>query len=421
MANGSPAPTMNFETWADIRTDILDRAEEETGVSVSEFYAFVARAADRGYHDFLNRRPWLCARARRPLVLRLYAPINATITWNQNAYTAVLGAVQAVNLVGWKVLHPTLAYGIRIVTHVPGSAAIGLEAVNLGANLAASAVVLYRDEYDLAAIQDTPSAPVGALAGLGVGLVDNGAHTYGVAFYNHNGETPAGATVAVVVVNKAADGQVNLTNVPLGPPGTVGRRIYRSTAGLTTPLYLLADIADNLTTTFLDNLADATISVLARSADQNTTAGLRHVVGMWVQGNSNRQVHGPWTEERIREEYPGPPKPTWPPTCYARISETQVRFSHYASQDGFLEIPHTYIPKDLSTTVGASEIVVPRNWRYVLSDFGLWHLLDMKHDDRAVKWFQQAEKDVNAYGKDEEVKRIGDEGTRDRVRKEPAY
>jgi hypothetical protein len=100
-----------------------------------------------------------------------------------------------------------------------------------------------------------------ALAGAGAGSVTNGSHVYTVRFYDASGrESAPSATASVTVVNNAADGKVSVSGIPVGPAGhTVGRKIYRTTAGSTTAFKLLTTIADNTTTTYTDNTADGSL------------------------------------------------------------------------------------------------------------------------------------------------------------------
>ncbi len=408
----------SFDRWEDIRLDILDRAEEETGANVSEFYAYVARAGDRAYQDLLSRRPWLFSRARRPLMLQARAPISTTITWTAGLYTATLAAAQSVSLVGWKVRPSAQVQAYRIVAHVPGSASITLEApLQGGTNLVAAAVTVFKDEYDLAEIQDIPGPVTVALAGAGAGSVDNGAHNYKTTFQGDNGETEPSSAVSVTVADKTVNGKVNVTAIPTGPPGTVGRRLYRTKAGAAV-YFLLTTIADNVTTTYTDNTADANLGA-DQIPDRNTTGRVRHVVGIWSPQH-NRPVRGPWPEDRLRNEYPDPPSPSWPPWAFSRITETQIRFSQYPSQAGLLEIPYTSVPKDLSQTVGAHEIVLPREWRWALSDGGLFFLLEQVHDSRAATWGARWEKFIDDLAKEDELKKLGLSHGADGSRQEPA-
>lgn len=112
------------------------------------------------------------------------------------------------------------------------------------------------------AIQASLLAATAALAGLGAGNVNNGNHAWYVTFTGANGvgESAVSAKSNVLnVVNNAANGQVALTNVPLGPTGTTARKIYRTVAGDTGNPKLVGTIADNVTTTFNDNVADGSL------------------------------------------------------------------------------------------------------------------------------------------------------------------
>jgi hypothetical protein len=124
---------------------------------------------------------------------------------------------------------------------------------------------------DLVGLIDAPT--VGAFAGAAgsAGNVDVGAHDYAVTFVGGAGETTGSAHITVTVVSSAK--QVGLSNIPLGPNGTTARRIYRSAAGTSTPMKLLATIADNTTTAYTDNTADASLSVTTMPVS-NTTSQL---------------------------------------------------------------------------------------------------------------------------------------------------
>lgn len=114
-----------------------------------------------------------------------------------------------------------------------------------------------------------PDAPTAALAGAGAGNVDNGAHRYLVVFVTAAGKTNAGTpSAAATVVDKTANGKVALTGIALGSTAVTAREIYRTAAGGTSYL-LLATLNDNTTTTYTDNIADASLGAGAPSV--NTT------------------------------------------------------------------------------------------------------------------------------------------------------
>lgn len=122
---------------------------------------------------------------------------------------------------------------------------------------------------DASNAEPAPGAPTAALAGAGGGNVDNGAHRYLIVFGTATGKTEAGVeSGAVTVADKTANGRVALTAIPLGGSAVTYREIYRTTAGGTT-FKLLATLNDNTTTTYTDNIADASLGAGAPTA--NTT------------------------------------------------------------------------------------------------------------------------------------------------------
>lgn len=118
------------------------------------------------------------------------------------------------------------------------------------------------------ATEKAPGACTAALAGLGAGNVNTGTHSYKVTFVTAGGETDAGA-VSGTVTTTAGDGQVSLSAIPTGSTAVTSRKIYRTAAGnaITGPWLLLATIADNSTTTYADNIADASLTTAIPSAN----------------------------------------------------------------------------------------------------------------------------------------------------------
>lgn len=118
--------------------------------------------------------------------------------------------------------------------------------------------------------EPSPSALTCAMVSpAAAGNVDTGVHRYCVTFVTAIGETQAGTVSAsVTVADNAVNGQVVLSAIPLGGSAVTARKIYRTAAGGTSYL-LLATIADNTTTTYTDNIADASLGVGAPSV--NTT------------------------------------------------------------------------------------------------------------------------------------------------------
>jgi len=117
--------------------------------------------------------------------------------------------------------------------------------------------------------EPAPTAVTAALAGAGAGNVDNGAHRWLATFVTAAGETQAGiVSAAVTVADKTTNGKVALSAIPVGGSAVTSRKLYRTIAGGTTYL-LLATLADNTTTTYTDNIADASLGAGAPAT--NTT------------------------------------------------------------------------------------------------------------------------------------------------------
>lgn len=119
-----------------------------------------------------------------------------------------------------------------------------------------------------------PTACTAALAGAGAGNVDNGAHYYKVSYVNATGETELGTISNIVtVVDKTTNGKINLTSIPISSSGSVtARKIYRTKAG-GTGYYLLTTISDNTTTTYTDNISDASLTGASANDMQNNSFG----------------------------------------------------------------------------------------------------------------------------------------------------
>lgn len=112
---------------------------------------------------------------------------------------------------------------------------------------------------------DGIQASIGNLtAAVGSAGVLTGAYYYTQTFVTALGETAPWPGTATVV--NPSSQQVNLTAIPLGPAGTIARRIYRTPATPVDPkdYRFAAEIADNTTTAYTDNLADGSLGAPAR-------------------------------------------------------------------------------------------------------------------------------------------------------------
>lgn len=122
----------------------------------------------------------------------------------------------------------------------------------------------------------SPSVAVNATAG---NL--NGTYYYRVSYVTALGETRNGAVSASVA---PANQKVDLTNIPVSSDSTVtARRVYRTTAGGNTyQMKRVAEISDNVTTTYTDNISDGSLGAYAQW--HNTTGGIGYngTLPIWV-------------------------------------------------------------------------------------------------------------------------------------------
>ena len=91
----------------------------------------------------------------------------------------------------------------------------------------------------------------------------NGTYEYRVSFLTVAGETLIGDISAPV---QPANQKVDLTLIPIGGPGTTGRKIYRRKDGID-PFKLVTTLADNVTTVYTDNIAEASLTTPAPTLD----------------------------------------------------------------------------------------------------------------------------------------------------------
>ena len=114
-----------------------------------------------------------------------------------------------------------------------------------------------------------PGIPTALTAAAGAAGPLTGSYDYVVTFVTNSGETLVGATSNAATVS----GQnVNLSNIPIGGPGTTTRRIYRRKNG--TGLFQLAwGIPNNTATTQTDNQLDSTVAASTTPPTVDTSHG----------------------------------------------------------------------------------------------------------------------------------------------------
>lgn len=120
---------------------------------------------------------------------------------------------------------------------------------------------------------DAPTTVLTAELAGAAGSVDNGSHEYAFTFVTATGETglsPIGDPV--VVTNNGVDGQVDLTSVVISADaGVTSRKIYRRFNGAG-DFKLVDTIADNVTTTYTDNIANSALGAVAPTEDTTAAA-----------------------------------------------------------------------------------------------------------------------------------------------------
>jgi uncharacterized phiE125 gp8 family phage protein len=137
--------------------------------------------------------------------------------------------------------------------------------------------VLQHCRIDASNQEPAPGA-INVALGAGAGNVDNGAHRYLCTFVTADGETQAGDISALASVSdKSANGKIALSNIQIGGSNVTARKIYRTAAGGSTYLFL-ATIADNTTTTYTDNIADASLGAQAPSTNSTADPLLRMLI-----------------------------------------------------------------------------------------------------------------------------------------------
>ena len=132
------------------------------------------------------------------------------------------------------------------------------------------------DGNDLVLIApDVPFAAPGqptAAASAGAGL-EVGDYLYAITFLSANGETTQGTTRAVSTTG--GNQRVSLSAIPTGPTGVTKRRIYRTEVG-GSDLYMVAELANNSATTYVDSTPDSSLS------DPPPTLNASGIPGAWA-------------------------------------------------------------------------------------------------------------------------------------------
>jgi len=151
------------------------------------------------------------------------------------------------------------------------------------------------DGYDM--LQLAPDVPVSspaaptAAAVAGAGL-EIGLYRYAVTFVDANGETTPGAEATLTTTSGSQ--QVSLTSIPIGPSGTIARRLYRTAVGGSTKK-LVAEIAGNGTTTYTDSTPDAGLGEDAPTLNTSGSPGTWQTGALLIGDMVVGDYLGVWT------------------------------------------------------------------------------------------------------------------------------
>ena len=196
--------------------------------------------------------------------------------------------------------------------------------------------------------------------------------------------TPPGAFLTVAPVTNrtitiAAAGEgVAATLSSVISPSIAGRKLLfsgedysiRVTAHATGSAALTLDAAPEA------KAAGTAVTIIQDEYDLVSTLGLL-VDGLWT---GRGEFIEPKSEDWLRSTYQDPPEQGWPPDGFVRITKRRIRLSQYPDAIHRVEYAYTTMPADPS---GTGDLVIDQNFRWILSDGGLYFLHLFKSDKRA--------------------------------------
>lgn len=122
------------------------------------------------------------------------------------------------------------------------------------------------------------------------GNVEAGAHKYAITFTINGVETNLGESSDSLDLD--VNSIVRIRSIPTGPSGTTARNIYRTAADQESPFKLLHTISDNTTTSYNDNIADASLGATAPARGQVDTGSHQWAV-VFVSGSGDSNLTDP--------------------------------------------------------------------------------------------------------------------------------
>lgn len=121
--------------------------------------------------------------------------------------------------------------------------------------------------------------------------------------------------------------------------------------------------------------------------------------GLWTRNGDFVEL---WSEERLRREFPDPSSQSDSPIAFCRLTTTRIRLSHYPASAKRFEYPYAVKEADPS---GSGDLTIAQNFRYLLSDGGLYFAYLLKSDKRAGEAKQDYERGImEALAYDRRVK-----------------
>jgi uncharacterized phage protein gp47/JayE len=189
-----------------------------------------------------------------------------------------------------------------------------------------------------------PTAPTAA-AGAGPGI--SGDYEYIVTFVTAAGETLPSVESNIVSVSNQS---VVLTNIPLGGPGTINRRIYRSHTGEQT-FYGVMEILNNTATTYTDTMSDAVAATRALAPTSDTAYSIQLQAQSRVPGSDSNVAAGTIT---VVSEGPGGITNVYNPAPFTGGSDREDTESFRNRILEYVRAPQTGSPADLK--VWAEEV-----------------------------------------------------------------
>lgn len=133
-----------------------------------------------------------------------------------------------------------------------------------------STVPIAMDDYLCMDVQEVaPGAPTAANGAAGTNLLEAGVYRWKITFVTADGETEAGTASSPLTVDPATELPPALSAIPLGSAAVTARNVYRTEVGGS--VYKLSgEIADNTTTVYTDNVADASLGATAPAINDAT-------------------------------------------------------------------------------------------------------------------------------------------------------